>query len=80
MSKKVKHILVIRLSAMGDVAMTVPILRQFSKQYPNVKLTVVTKAFFAPFYRGLDNVSIFSVDVKEKHKGFFWSLQIIQRT
>jgi ADP-heptose:LPS heptosyltransferase len=28
-----------RLSAMGDVAMTVPVLRAFVKQYPQVKIT-----------------------------------------
>jgi ADP-heptose:LPS heptosyltransferase len=29
-----------RLSAMGDVAMTVPVLRAFVDQYPEVKITV----------------------------------------
>ena len=69
MSKKQMHILVIRLSAMGDVAMTVPILRQFTKQYPQVKLTVLTKEFFTPFFRDLVNVSVYAADVKGKHKG-----------
>ena len=71
MAKRPKHILVIRLSAMGDVAMTVPVIRQFVKQYPTVKITVLTRAFFTPFYRGIDNVSIYPIDVKEKHKGVF---------
>jgi len=69
MSNLPKHILVIRLSAMGDVAMTVPILRQFIKQYPQVKLTVLTKEFFAPFFRDLKNVSVYEANVKGKHKG-----------
>lgn len=64
-----KHILVIRLSAMGDVAMTVNILRAFTTQYPHVKLTVLTRGFFAPFFRDLKNVTIFNADVKGKHKG-----------
>lgn len=64
-----KHILVIRLSAMGDVAMTVNILRAFTTQYPNVKLTVLTRGFFTPFFRDLKNVSVFNADVKGKHKG-----------
>jgi len=64
-----KHILVIRLSAMGDVAMTVNILRAFTTQYPNVKLTVLTRGFFAPFFRDLKNVNVFNADVKGKHKG-----------
>lgn len=69
MSTNPKHILVIRLSAMGDVAMTVPILRQFTRQYPEVKLTVLTRTFFTPFFRDLKNVSVYAVDVKGKHKG-----------
>ena len=64
-----KHILVIRLSAMGDVAMTVNILSAFTTQYPNVKLTVLTRGFFAPFFRDLKNVNVFNADVKGKHKG-----------
>jgi ADP-heptose:LPS heptosyltransferase len=66
---KPKHILVIRLSAMGDVAMTVPVLKAFTTQYPEVKLTVLTREFFKPFFRDLENVTIYSVNLKEKHKG-----------
>ncbi|WP_341215326.1 glycosyltransferase family 9 protein [uncultured Wocania sp.] len=56
---------------MGDVAMTVPILCALSQQHPDVKITVLTKPFFAPFFRGLQNVTVFPVEVKEKHKGVF---------
>ena len=70
MSKVYKHILVIRLSAMGDVAMTVPVLRAFTKQYPDVKLTVLTRGFLAPFFRDLENVEVFPADLKGRHKGF----------
>ena len=69
MPKRPKHILVIRLSAMGDVAMIVPVLRAFSQQYPDVKLTVLTKTFFTPFFRDLQNVNVFSADVEGRHKG-----------
>ena len=71
MPNKPKHILVIRLSAMGDVAMVVPILSALSQQYPNTKITVLTRAFFKPFFRDLPNVSVFPVEVKGKHKGVF---------
>ena len=70
MSKTKNHILVIRLSAMGDVAMTVPVLRALSQQYPNVKVTVLTREFFTPFFRDLSNISVFPIDVNGKHKGF----------
>ena len=66
-----KHILVIRLSAMGDVAMTVNVLRAFTKQYPLVKITVLTRGFFSPFFRDIENVSVFAADLKGEHKGVY---------
>ena len=66
---KPKHILVIRFSAMGDVAMTVPVLRALIAQYPDLKITVVTRAFFIPFFQDLKNVEVYSADLKGKHKG-----------
>lgn len=71
MSNLPKHILVIRLSAMGDVAMTIPVLRAFTKQYPSIKLTILTKEAFKPFFRDLPNVSVFCADVQGKHKNIF---------
>ena len=73
---KPKHILVIRLSAMGDVAMTVPVLRAFSLQYPDVRITVVSRPFFAPFFNEIPNVNFFGVDLKKRHKGFLGLLRL----
>ena len=36
------HILVIRLSAIGDVAMTVPVIKALATQYPNINITILT--------------------------------------
>ncbi|MES2748529.1 MAG: glycosyltransferase family 9 protein [Bacteroidota bacterium] len=58
-----------RLSALGDVAMTVPVIRAFVDQHPNVKITFVSRPFFQPFFAGIPNVSFFAVDVKNRHKG-----------
>jgi ADP-heptose:LPS heptosyltransferase len=69
MPKPIKHILVIRLSAMGDVAMTVPVLRAFTQQYPDIKLTILTKAFFTPFFNNIPNVTVYAAEVGTKHKG-----------
>ena len=59
-----------RLSAMGDVAMTAPILRAFNAKYPNVKITVISTPFFQPLFNDLQNVSFLPFDKKGKHKGF----------
>jgi len=78
LSPKSKHIAVMRLSAMGDVAMTVPILRAFVNQYPEVKITVVSRPFFKPFFEGIPNLSFFAFDEKEKHKGFLGLIQLFR--
>ena len=65
-----------RLSAMGDVAMTVPVLRAFVKQYPNIQITVVSRPFFKPFFDGIPNLSFFAFDEKERHKGFLGLLRL----
>jgi len=63
-----KHILVIRFSAMGDVAMSVPVLKSLLEHYPELKVTVVTKSFFKPLFDNLD-VTVYEADLKAKHKG-----------
>ena len=61
---------------MGDVAMTVPILRAFVKQYPEVKVTVISRPFFKPFFDGIPNLDFFAFDEKERHKGFSGLLRL----
>ncbi|MGB1269930.1 MAG: glycosyltransferase family 9 protein, partial [Flavobacteriaceae bacterium] len=70
MSKSIQHILVIRLSAMGDVAMSVPVISAFVSCNPTVRVTVLTRAFFSPFFEDIPNVSVFAPDLKATHKGF----------
>ncbi|MFH6965988.1 glycosyltransferase family 9 protein [Flavobacterium sp. FlaQc-28] len=67
-----------RLSAMGDVAMTVPVLRAFVKQYPEVKLTVISRPFFKPFFDGIPNLDFFAFDEKERHKGFLGLVRLFK--
>ncbi len=76
MSKPIQHIGVIRMSAMGDVAMTVPVVRALAEQYPSLKITVVSRPFFKPFFDGIPNVTFFAVDVKGRHKGFAGLLRL----
>ncbi|RDI56479.1 ADP-heptose:LPS heptosyltransferase [Flavobacterium glaciei] len=78
MSTTIKHIAVMRLSAMGDVAMTVPVLRAFVSQYPQVKITVISRPFFKPFFEGIPNLSFFAFDEKDRHKGFLGLLRLFQ--
>lgn len=78
MSSKSSHLVVIRLSAMGDVAMVVPVLKALVKRYPEVKITMVTRAFLKPLFDDIPNVSFYNADVKRKHKGFFGLYKLSQ--
>lgn len=75
-----KHLLIIRLSAMGDVAMTVPVIRALIHQHPQVKVTVVSRAFFRPFFADIPRVDFFAAEVKDKHKGVSGIYHLFQDT
>jgi ADP-heptose:LPS heptosyltransferase len=64
-----QHILVIRFSAMGDVAMTVPVIKTVLSQNPQVHITVVSNAFFQPLFRGIDRCHFYPANLKQQHKG-----------
>jgi ADP-heptose:LPS heptosyltransferase len=64
------NILVIRLSAMGDVAIMAPVLEALLKQNKNVKVTVLTQQFFTPIFKNFKNVTVYPFETKGKHKGF----------
>jgi ADP-heptose:LPS heptosyltransferase len=70
-AERAAHLLVIRLSALGDVAMMVPVLRVVTATYPNLKITVLTRAFFAPVLKDIENVAVFEADIKGLHRGIF---------
>lgn len=62
-------VLVFRFSAMGDVAMTAPVIRELSEQHPNLKITYVSRPFFAPFFDGIAGLEFFGADLNGAHKG-----------
>ena len=64
-----QHILVYRLSSMGDVAMTVPVLELLLLQNPNLRLTVVSRPEFEALFIQLPRTAFFSVDTNQKYKG-----------
>lgn len=70
-----KHLLLIRFSALGDVAMLPHVVRAFKAEYPEVKITILTREFLAPLFDGLD-VGFLFVDVNGKHKDMagLWDL------
>ena len=58
-----------RLSSMGDVAMTVPVLRALVHQHPELRVTVVSRPFFKPFFDTIPQIHFVAFDPKTTHKG-----------
>ncbi len=75
-SKRQKHLLILRFSAMGDVAMTVPVVRALVQQHPNLKVTMVSRWEYRQFFEGIPNLNFFDADFNGIHKGVFglWKL------
>jgi ADP-heptose:LPS heptosyltransferase len=54
---------------MGDVAMTVPVLKKLLDTYPYLHLTVASNAFFEPFFTLLKRCHFVPVYTRAQHKG-----------
>ena len=63
------HLLVIRTSAMGDVALTAPVITALRKKYPEIEITLVTRPAFTPFFTSIQGLKLFTPDFKKRHKG-----------
>ena len=64
------RILVIRFSAIGDVAMTVPVIDSLARQYPANHYTVVSQTFLSPLFAHCpDNVRFVDVDLYNDYRG-----------
>lgn len=71
-----RNILVIRFSAFGDVAMTLPALYSVAKAYPNYTFYMLTsKNFEGLFANQLPNIKVIGVDLK-LYKGVGGLLQL----
>ena len=64
-----KTILILRFSAMGDVAIAASVMKEVAAQHPNLRFVFATRTFFAPFFENIPNLEVFPVDFKEKYKG-----------
>ena len=65
-----EHILVIRFSALGDVAMAVPVVWALAHQYPDVRITVLSRGFARVLFDDLaPNVSFMEADLKKEYHG-----------
>ncbi|MDQ1142290.1 glycosyltransferase family 9 protein [Pedobacter agri] len=62
-------IIVLRFSAMGDVAMVASVLKEFSQQNPSAEIIMVSREAFKPFFDGIENLIFHAIQPKTSHKG-----------
>lgn len=65
-----KKLLVIRFSSLGDVAISVPLLKALAKKYPDTEVTMLSKASQSPFFEDFpENFHFHAAYTHSKHKG-----------
>ena len=72
------RLLVIRTSAMGDVALTAPVLKGMREQYPGVELTLITRPAFKSFFSSVQGLEFIYPDLKNRHKGFLGLIRLFK--
>lgn len=66
-----KHILLIRLSALGDVAMLVPVVKALASQYADLKISVLSTPVMRQVFEEISpNVHFICFDKRGRHKDF----------
>jgi ADP-heptose:LPS heptosyltransferase len=63
------RLLVLRTSAMGDVALVTPVLKELNRQFPDIEITLLTRSPFNKFFSPSDRLKIFTPDFRGRHKG-----------
>ncbi len=67
---KKEHLLVIRFSALGDVAMAVPVVWALARQYPDLRITVLSRDIARTLFEDLaPNVNFMEADLKKEYHG-----------
>jgi ADP-heptose:LPS heptosyltransferase len=66
------NLLVIRFSAMGDVALLTPALIALVAKYPSIQINLITRGNYAPFFFNIPNVHVTGVNLR-KYK-YVWGL------
>ncbi len=59
---------------MGDVALSVPVVKNLLEKHPENRIYVLSKPFFKPFFEHVPQVTFIGADLKGEHKGV-WGLR-----
>jgi ADP-heptose:LPS heptosyltransferase len=71
-----KNIVVLRLSSMGDVLLTLPVIHGVLSLNPDLQIIFVTRKRFVPYFSEIDRLIAIPFDPSGKHQGFpgLWKL------
>lgn len=73
-----KEILIMRLSAMGDVAMTIPVIASFVNAHPEAHVTMLSTPKLEPLFQNIPNLSFMPVDTKGKYNGILGMFKLFR--
>lgn len=68
--ERTPHIIIIRLSSMGEVAMTVPVVAALRAAHPALRITILTRPEYKPLFKSVPNAGFLDADFDGRHKGF----------
>lgn len=71
-----KSVLIMRLTAMGDVAMAAPIVASVCKANPDVRFSFLSTPLFEPFFEPLPNFTFIGTNIRREKSGLpgLWRL------
>ena len=74
-----QRILVIRFSALGDVVMTVPVVKAFLAAHPQSEIIMLSDQKMADLFIGIDRLIFIGADLKNRHKGLLGVYRLYQQ-
>ena len=73
------HILALRFSALGDVAMTVPVLKALLAQHPMLEVTMVSMPFHRPLFENIERLHFYGADIKKDFNGIAGLIRLARK-
>ena len=73
-----EKILVMRFSALGDVAMVVPVVKSFLVEHPDKEILLLSNQLYADLFIGIDRLEFLGADLNKTHKGILGIYRMYQ--
>ena len=79
MGNRQRHILVTRLSALGDIAISVPLLKEYARKNPQIKFSVLSQPSTSPLFEGVDNLHFIPFNLPKEKRGVIDVVKFVRR-